>query len=100
LHVRFSGTGYWDEGLTDIKIPAEVTSKIKTNAVVLNVEVLVNGTLTIFVNLSAKRTTGAAVLHISVPWYQPASHCAYTNDYELKKHLRYFLFVGILSVQI
>jgi hypothetical protein len=73
LTIRFSGTGYWNEGFNNIKIPFGVASNIQINAVGLKVEVMVNEVVTHFMNLPAQRTTGPAILHISDPCSKPVN---------------------------
>jgi hypothetical protein len=41
LHIRFSGSGYWNEGFNNIKIPPGVTSQIRINAAGYHVEILI-----------------------------------------------------------
>jgi hypothetical protein len=73
LSIRFSGTGYTDAGFNNINIPADGTSQTQINAIGLQVEVLLNSTLTNSMNLIGARTMGESVLYISNPWSKPAN---------------------------
>jgi hypothetical protein len=73
LHIRFSGVGYGDSGLTNVLLPTNSTTQVQVNAVGVSIEVLLNGTVTQYMDLPGARTTGHAVLHISDPWWSPAN---------------------------
>jgi hypothetical protein len=53
--------------------PTNAKTLVQVNAVGVSIEVLLNGTVTQYMDLPASRTTGPAVLYISSPWSPPAN---------------------------
>jgi Mg-chelatase subunit ChlI len=83
FHIRFSGTGYTDVGLTNIIIPSAATTEIQINAVGHQVEVLLNGAVTHYMELSGARTISENETVTSAKIkYDTEPSSSNKNDYE------------------